>query len=81
MTLADVFNPNIIKVGLESDDKDECLIVTSIQKMSRINTANNIPQSTIDRINKKRVVFIVDECHLVKIAYRHFLQLQWQLSC
>ncbi len=23
MTLADVFNPNIIKVGLESDDKDE----------------------------------------------------------
>ena len=23
MTLAEVFNPNIIKVGLESDDKDE----------------------------------------------------------
>lgn len=53
---------NLIRV-LESDDKDECLIVTSIQKMSRINTVNNIPQSTIDRINKKRVVFIVDECH------------------
>lgn len=53
---------NLIRV-LESDEKDECLIVTSIQKMSRINTVNNIPQSTIDRINKKRVVFIVDECH------------------
>lgn len=53
---------NLIRV-LESDDKDECLIVTSIQKMSRINTDNHIPQSTIDRINKKRVVFIVDECH------------------
>lgn len=53
---------NLIRV-LESDAKDECLIVTSIQKMSRINSDNSIPQSTIDRINKKRVVFIVDECH------------------
>ena len=53
---------NLIRV-LESDDKDERLIVTSIQKMSRINAASNIPQSTIDRINKKRVVFVVDECH------------------
>ena len=53
---------NLIRV-LESDSKDECLIVTSIQKMSRINSDNHVPQSTIDRINKKRVVFIVDECH------------------
>lgn len=53
---------NLIRV-LESDSKDECLIVTSIQKMSRINTASNIPQSTIAKINNKRVVFIVDECH------------------
>ena len=48
---------------LESDEKDERLIVTSIQKMSRINTDNHVPQSTIDKINKKRVVFVVDECH------------------
>ena len=53
---------NLIRV-LESDSKDECLIVTSIQKMSRINSSNSVPQSTIDKINKKRVVFIVDECH------------------
>lgn len=53
---------NLLRV-LESDSRDESLIVTSIQKMSRINTANNIPQSTIDKINGKRVVFIVDECH------------------
>lgn len=53
---------NLIRV-LESDSMDECLIVTSIQKMSRITTANNIPQSTLDKINRKRVVFIVDECH------------------
>lgn len=53
---------NLIRV-LESDSKDECLIVTSIQKMSRINSDNSVPQSTIDKINKKRIVFIVDECH------------------
>lgn len=53
---------NLIRV-LESDSKDECLIVTSIQKMSRITPAHNIPQTTIDHINAKRVVFIVDECH------------------
>ncbi len=53
---------NLISV-LESDNKDECLIVTSIQKMSRITPGNSIPQSTIDKINKKRVVFVVDECH------------------
>ncbi len=48
---------------LESDDKDENLIVTSIQKMSRITRENHVPQSTITKINNKRVVFIVDECH------------------
>ena len=53
---------NLVRV-LESDSKDECLIVTSIQKMSRITPAHNIPQTTIDHINAKRVVFIVDECH------------------
>lgn len=53
---------NLVRV-LESDNKDECLIVTSIQKMSRISSENNIPQSTLERINKKRVVFVIDECH------------------
>lgn len=49
--------------ALESDDKDICLIVTSLQKMSRVNKDNNVPESTIKHINSKRVVFIVDECH------------------
>ena len=53
---------NLIRV-LASDDKDENLIVTSIQKMSRITHENHVPQSTISKINDKRVVFIVDECH------------------
>ena len=41
MTLADVFNPNIIKVGLESDDKDELfeemvqVIIDSDSSLSR----------------------------------------------
>jgi len=53
---------NLIRV-LESDSKDECLIVTSIQKMSRVTAEYHIPQSTLNKINKKRLVFIVDECH------------------
>ncbi len=53
---------NLIHI-LESDSKDDCLIVTSIQKMSRITNKNGVPLSTIDKINRKRVVFIVDECH------------------
>ena len=48
---------------LESNDKEDCLIVTSIQKMSRVNTANNVPESSLAAIGRKRVVFIVDECH------------------
>lgn len=53
---------NLLRV-LASDSKDESLIVTSIQKMSRITTDNHVPQATIDKINEKRVVFIIDECH------------------
>lgn len=49
--------------SLESNSKDDCLIVTSLQKMSRVNNKKGVPQSIIDAINKKRVVFIVDECH------------------
>lgn len=48
---------------LESDDKDDCLIVTSIQKMSRVNTENHVPESTIRHIGSKRIVLVVDECH------------------
>lgn len=48
---------------LESDDKDDCLIVTSIQKMSRITSDNHVPDSSLKYIGKKRLVFVVDECH------------------
>ena len=49
--------------ALESDAREDCLIVTSLQKMSRVNTDNHVPESTIKHINSKRVVFIIDECH------------------
>lgn len=48
---------------LESDDKDDCLIVTSIQKMHRVSSEAGVPESTLKAIGRKRVVFIVDECH------------------
>lgn len=48
---------------LEDNDKEKCLIVTSIQKMANINPRHGVPQSIIDAIGRKRVVFIVDECH------------------
>lgn len=48
---------------LESDDKDDCLIVTSIQKMSRVNIENHVSESTLKHIGAKRIVMVVDECH------------------
>lgn len=47
---------------LKSISPADTLIVTSIQKMSRIKESG-LNQNDIDIINKKRVVFIVDECH------------------
>jgi len=47
---------------LKSDEADEKVIITSIQKMSRIKEGD-VPQSVINKIREKRIVFIVDECH------------------
>lgn len=59
----DTENTASLVSSLESNDKDVCLIVTSLQKMARVNTKNGVPQSVLDIIGKKRIVFIVDECH------------------
>ncbi len=48
---------------LKSDKPNDTLIVTSIQKMSNIKQDSVYKQSDIDFINKKRLVFVVDECH------------------
>ena len=49
---------------LKSSDPAKTLIVTSIQKMSRIAAEDGgRHMRDIERINQKRIVFIVDECH------------------
>lgn len=47
---------------LKSDKTSDTLIVTSIQKMSKIQRGEGY-DGDIDKIDSKRVVFIVDECH------------------
>lgn len=48
---------------LKSSSQDEVLIVTSIQKMSNIKDEAIDYRYDIEQIRKKRLVFIVDECH------------------
>lgn len=59
----DTQNTAILLSKLKSIDPDDRLIVTSIQKMSNINSKNGISQAEIDSIGRKRLVFIIDECH------------------
>lgn len=54
----------VLKARLKSKDPADTLIVTSIQKMSRIKDEDNgMTAHDIEAINDKRIVFIVDECH------------------
>lgn len=48
---------------LKSSNPKDTLIVTSIQKMSNIKDDSIYKQADIDLINKKRIVFVIDECH------------------
>lgn len=59
----DTKNTAILLSKLKSTDPDDRLIVTSIQKMSNINSKNGISQAEIDSVGRKRLVFIIDECH------------------
>lgn len=60
-----------LKVKLLSKNPIDTLIVTSIQKMSRIRYEKGINESDIEKINKKRIVFIVDECHRSQFGDMH----------
>lgn len=53
----------VLKDKLKSDYSKDSLIVTSIQKMSNIRLDNGFNQNDIEKIQKKRIVFIIDECH------------------
>lgn len=55
---------HVLVSKLKSDDPANTLIVTSIQKMSNIGReADGLKQADLDKINSKRIVFIIDECH------------------
>lgn len=56
-------NTDVLVAKLKSDDPANTLIVTSIQKMSRIEENSSFNAHDIERIRGKRMVFIVDEAH------------------
>lgn len=56
-------NTNILISKLKSDNFLDSLIVTSIQKMSRIKEDGGLNSFDIELINEKKIVFIVDEAH------------------
>jgi type I restriction enzyme R subunit len=57
-------NTGVLVTKLKSNDPANTLIVTSIQKMSNINNEDGVlKEKDIELIDKKRVVFIVDEAH------------------
>ena len=53
----------VLAAKLKSDNASDTLIVTSIQKMSRISEDSPFSAEDIRKINRKRIVFIVDEAH------------------
>ena len=57
-------NTDMLRGKLLSNSSSDTLIVTSIQKMSRIfEDGSRRMERDIEKINDKRIVFIVDECH------------------
>lgn len=56
-------NTDILVGKLKSDDPANTLIVTSIQKMSRVEENNGYNARDIEIIRDKRLVFIIDEAH------------------
>ncbi len=53
---------DVLKAKLKSSDPSDTLIVTSIQKMGNIDE-DAMNGRDLEAIRKKRIVFIVDECH------------------
>lgn len=54
---------DILRSKLKSNLNNEVLIVTSIQKMSRLKADDLTIKADLDKIRKKRLVIIIDECH------------------
>ena len=63
-TVQDTSNTNKLITKLKSSDSKDKLIVTSIQKMSRVNEENmQQRKNELEQIRAKKIVFIVDEAH------------------
>lgn len=63
-TVQDTSNTNKLISKLKSSDAKDKLIVTSIQKMSRINEESmQQRKNELEQIRAKKIVFIVDEAH------------------
>lgn len=56
-------NTNVLITKLKSDAILDTLIVTSIQKMSNIKIDQGVNINDINKINSKKIVFVIDECH------------------
>ena len=57
-------NTDILISKLKSDDQDNTLIVTSIQKLSNISEdMEGLKEADLKKIQSKRLVIIIDECH------------------
>ena len=63
VTVQGTENTDVLINRLKSPDPADTLIVTSIQKMSRIKEDGGLKTRDIQKMNSKRIVFIVDEAH------------------
>lgn len=61
--VAETEDTDALAAKLKSDDPADTLIVTSIQKMSRIRAGDVYRDADIERMRRKRIVFIIDEAH------------------
>lgn len=71
MEIQDTENTEQLISKLKSNSVDDTLIVTSIQKMSRIKEKERSKANDIENIRKKHIVFIVDECHRSQMGKMH----------
>ena len=56
-------NTDVLIGKLKSSNVADTLIVSSIQKLGIVAEGNDIRPADLKKINQKRIVFIVDECH------------------
>ncbi len=71
MEIQDTENTDQLISKMKSSSVDDTLIVTSIQKMSRVKEKEISKAHDLEIIRNKRIVFIVDECHRSQMGKMH----------